>query len=381
MSVPPVTHEGPPTAQTVLPRWLFTGGAWSWRLIVMGVVATYLLRFVLKIEIVVLPAMAALVFTALLRPVSMFLQHRGMPRVLATWLTFLLAMLVVLGVGALVVYRSVGEWHTLLADLSTTSDKLRAYLSKAPFNLKSSDLTNLQQKAISQLDEHRGAIVNGVVSGASVAAEALAGIVLAAFITFFLLYDGEHIWRFVSSPLRPRTAERVDRAALAAWGTLSGYIRGTVLIAGFHALVMGVSLVILRVPLVAPLALLVFITSFIPLVGVLIGGGLAVFVTLGTQGVTPGVILLVILVVEHQTEGNLLQPFVMGRSVRLHPLAIALAITIGTILEGVVGAIVAVPLLASVHAAWPHLRESELLVVDEETPPPGHVLVGGHPSN
>jgi predicted PurR-regulated permease PerM len=377
MAAPLVKPEGPPNAQTVLPRWLFTGGAWSWRLIAMGVVAAYLLKFILKIEVVVLPILAALVFTALLRPVAVRLENHGVPRLLATWMTFLLALIVVLGIGTLVVYRSVDEWHTLIADLNTTADKLRSHLSKAPFNLKSSDLSNLQQKAVAQLNQHRGAIVNGILSGASIAGEALAGIVLAAFITFFLLYDGERIWRFVSSPLRPRTAERVDRAALAAWATLTGYIRGSVLIAGFHALVMGVSLVILRVPLVAPIALLVFITSFIPLVGVLVGGGVAVFVTFGTQGITPGIILLIVLVIEHQAEGHFLQPIVMGRSVQLHPLAIALALTIGTILEGVVGAIVAVPLLAMVNAAWPHLRESELMVVPEETPPPGHVLVGG----
>jgi predicted PurR-regulated permease PerM len=377
MAAPLVKPEGPPNAQTVLPRWLFTGGAWSWRLIAMGVVAAYVLKFILKIEVVVLPILAALVFTALLRPVAVRLEHHGVPRLLATWMTFLLALIVVLGIGTLVVYRSVDEWHTLIADLNTTADKLRSHLSKAPFNLKSSDLSNLQQKAVTQLNQHRGAIVNGILSGASIAGEALAGIVLAAFITFFLLYDGERIWRFVSSPLRPRTAERVDRAALAAWATLTGYIRGSVLIAGFHALVMGIALAILGVPLVAPIALLVFITSFIPLVGVLVGGGVAVFVTFGTQGITPGIILLIVLVVEHQTEGHFLQPIVMGRSVQLHPLAIALALTIGTILEGVVGAIVAVPLLAMVHAAWPHLRESELMVVPEESPPPGHVLVGG----
>jgi predicted PurR-regulated permease PerM len=379
---PTVRPEGPPNAQTVLPRWLFTGGAWSWRLIAMGIVALYVLRFILKIEVVVLPVLAALVFTALLRPLALRLERHGVPRLLATWMTFLLALIVILGVGTLVVYRSVDEWHTLLSDLTTTSDKLRNWLSKAPFNLKSTDLSNLQQKAVAQLNDHRGAIVNGVLSGASVAGEALAGIVLAAFITFFLLYDGERIWGFVSSPLRPRTAERVDRAALAAWATLSGYIRGSVLIAGFHALVISIALIALGVPLVAPIALLVFITSFIPLVGVLAGGGVAVFVTFGTRGVTPGLILLAILIVEHQTEGHLLQPFVMGRSVRLHPLAIALALTIGTILEGIVGAIVAVPLLAMVHAAWPHLRESELMVVPDESPPPGHVLVGGNgPTN
>ena len=202
---------------------------------------------------------------------------------------------------------------------------------------------------------------------------------MSAFITFFFIYDGDRIWRFVTSPFRGRTAERVDRAALAAWTTLSGYIRGSVTIATIHGLAMGITLSILGVPLVAPLTLLVFITSFVPLIGVLVGGGLAVFVTMGTQGVTAGIILLAVLIVEHQAEGHLLQPIIMGRYVQLHPLAIALALTVGTIMEGVVGAIVAVPLVAVLHAAWPHLRESELVVAPDEPPPPGHVLVDHQP--
>ncbi|MDQ1463887.1 MAG: hypothetical protein QOC73_828 [Actinomycetota bacterium] len=371
---------GPPPAQTLLPRWLVTGGAWSWRLVGIGIVAFYVLQFILKIRLVVLPFLAAMVFTALLRPLALRLQRRGMSRLLSTWLTLLVALLVVLGVGTLVVYRSTVEWHTLVKDLSATSDKVRNWLSTGPLHLKSQDLQNLQQKAIDQLNQHRGAIVNSVLSGASIIGEFIAGLILAAFITFFLIYDGERIWRWVTLPLRARTAERVDRAAGAAWSTLSGYIRGSVVIASIHGLAMGITLVALRVPLVAPLTLLVFITSFIPLVGVLVGGGLAVFVTMGTQGVTAGIILLAVLVVEHQVEGHFLQPIIMGRYVALHPLAIALALTIGTILEGVVGAIVAVPMVAMLHAAWPHLKESDLMVAPEEPPPPGHVLIGERPS-
>lgn len=366
---------GPPPAQTVLPRWLVTAGAWSWRLIALGIVGYFVLKFILRIEVVVLPILAALVFTALLRPLMMFFERHGLSRLLSTWVAFLIALLVVLGIGTLVVYRSTVEWHTLVKDLSATSEKFRHWLSTGPLHLKNQDLADLQQKAIAQLNQHRGAIVTEVVSGASIAVEVTAGIVLTAFITFFFLYDGERIWRFVTSPFRSRTAERVDRAAFAAWTTLSGYIRGSVIIATFHGLIMGIALSALGVPLVAPLTLLVFITSFVPLVGVLVGGGLAVFVTMGTQGVTPGLILLGVLIVEHQAEGHFLQPIIMGRSVSLHPLAIALALTVGSILEGVVGAIVAVPLVATLHAAWPHLRESELVVAPDEPPPPGHVLI------
>jgi predicted PurR-regulated permease PerM len=366
---------GPPPAQTVLPRWLVTGGAWAWRLIALGIVGYFVLKFILRIEVVVLPILAAIVFSALLRPLAAFFQRHGVSRLLATWMAFLIALLLVVGVGTLVIYRATVEWHTLVKDLSATSEKFRHWLSTGPLHLKNQDLANLQQKAVAQLNAHRGAIANGVVSGASVLVEIVAGIVLTAFITFFFIYDGERIWRFVTSPFRSRTAERVDRAALAAWNTLSGYIRGSVIIAAIHGLAMGITLSVLGVPLVAPLTLLVFITSFVPLVGVLVGGGLAVFVTMGTQGVTAGIILLAVLVVEHQLEGHLLQPFIMGRYVQLHPLAIALALTVGTILEGVVGAIVAVPLVATLHAAWPHLRESELVVAPDNPAPPGHVLV------
>ena len=373
---PETGRTGPPPASAVIPSWLYTGGAWSWRLIVIGIVSYYLLRFILKIELVVLPFLAALVLTALLRPVASWLQGRGFSRLAATWLTFLMSLIVVLGAGTLVVYRSIVEWHTLVSDMSSTTSKLRHWLTGPPFHLKPNDLQDLQKKAFNAIAQHRGVVVNSILNGASIAGEVVAGIILAAFITFFLLYEGDRIWRFVTSPLRPRTAERIDRAATAAWSTLSGYIRGSVVIASFHAVVMAISLLVIGVPLVAPLVLLVFVTSFIPLIGVLVGGGLAVFVTLGTHGITAGIVLLVILVVEHQAEGHLLQPFVMGRYVSIHPLAVALGLAVGTVLEGVIGAIVAVPIIAMLHAAWPYLRESQLTKIPDEDPPPGSVLVG-----
>jgi len=364
-------------AHALIPRWLYVGGAWSWRLLAIGVVGYFVVHFILKIELVVLPFLGAMVFTALLRPMSHKLQRRGFSRLLATWTTFLLSVVIVVGIGTLVVYRSIADWHVLVHDLSSTTEKLRDWLSTGPLHLKSTDLKDLQQKLVDAVNQHRGVVVNDIISGASMVGEFLAGMVLSAFITFFLLYDGERIWRFVASPLRPPTSERVDRAASAAWHTLAGYIRGSVVIATFHAVVIAISLLVLGVPLIAPLALLVFITSFIPLIGVLIGGGLSVFVTLGTHGLTAGLVLLAILVIEHQVEGHLLQPFVMGRYVRIHPLAIALALTVGGVLQGIVGAIVAVPLVAMVHAAWPHFRASSLLT--EEPPPPSHVLVGKSP--
>ncbi|MBX6371905.1 MAG: AI-2E family transporter [Acidothermus sp.] len=367
--------EGEAAAGVEVPHWLRTAGAWSWRLLVSGIVAYFVLRFLVRVQIVVLPFLGAMVMTALLRPLCLRLERRGLPRLVATWATFLIALVVVFGVGAAVVYRTTVEWHTLVSDLSATADKVRHWLATGPLHLRSTNLKDYQQQIVDALKSHRGLLVSEVVSGASVAGEIGAGLILTAFTTFFLLYEGERIWQFLLLPLRPPTARRVDVAARAAWQTLSGYIRGSVLIASFHAVVMAISLLVLHVPLVAPLAVITFITSFIPLVGVLVGGGLSVFVTLGTQGLVAGIILLVILVVEHQVEGHLLQPFIMGRAVRLHPLAVALALAAGTVLGGIIGAIVAVPVLAMVKSAWPHLWAPRIDVpsdfVSEAAPRPG----------
>ena len=173
--------------------------------------------------------------------------------------------------------------------------------------------------------------------------------------TFFLLYDGERVWRWLLGPLPRAAGTRVDRAGRTAWTTLTAYVHGTAVIATFHGVVIGVVLFLLHVPLVLPLAVLAFVGGFVPLVGALVAGSLAVLVALGTRGWVTAVILLGVLLVENQVEAHLLQPLVMGRYVRLHPLAIGLAIAVGSVLGGVLGAIVAVPAAAIVYRAAPLL--------------------------
>jgi predicted PurR-regulated permease PerM len=148
----------------------------------------------------------------------------------------------------------------------------------------------------------------------------------------------------------------VDQAGRAAWTTTTGYVRGTAVIATIHGSVIGLALYLLGVPLAVPLAVLVFLGSFIPFIGALVGGGLAVLVTFGTQGWLIALVLLGILLVESQLEVHLLQPLIVGRYVRLHPLAIGIAFAVGTVLAGILGAIIAVPIAAIVHQAWPALR-------------------------
>jgi predicted PurR-regulated permease PerM len=179
------------------------------------------------------------------------------------------------------------------------------------------------------------------------------------FVMFFLIKDGERIWTWLLGALRTESAERVNRAGHAAWLAVVYYMRGTVAVAAIHAIVIGLVLWIMSVPLALPLAVLVFLAAFVPLVGLLVAGALAIVVTLATKGWVDAVILLGILIVEDQLEAHLLQPQVVGRVIRLHPLAVILSLAAGGVLAGIAGAVVAVPIVAVITRAVPELRRRD----------------------
>jgi predicted PurR-regulated permease PerM len=176
-------------------------------------------------------------------------------------------------------------------------------------------------------------------------------------VTFFLLKDGRGIWNWLISGFG-RYRDRFDRAGRASWETLSQYVHGTVIVAAIHSVVIAIVLAIMGIPLVAPLAVIVFFGSFIPIVGILVAGAVAVLVVFSVKGGIAALVFLGILVLEQQLEGHVLQPLVVGRWVRFHPLAIILAITIGGVVAGIPGAAVAVPTAAVIYRAVPALRGS-----------------------
>jgi predicted PurR-regulated permease PerM len=179
------------------------------------------------------------------------------------------------------------------------------------------------------------------------------------FVTFFLVKDGDRIWNWLIGAMRTDTARRMDRAGHASWLVVVYYMRGTVVVAAIHAIVVGVALWIMGVPLALPLAVVVFVAAFVPLVGLLAAGALAIVVTLATKGWVDAVILLGILIIEDQLEAHLLQPQVVGKMIRLHPLAVILSLAAGGILAGIPGAVVAVPIVAVITRALPELRRSD----------------------
>ncbi len=356
--------EPAPAAQ--VPRWLQRAAGWSWRLLLVGIVIYLAFRVASVLRLVVLPCVAALLLTALLHPLLSRFRRLGLPALAATWCTLLIAVAILAGVGTLAVTRTTADYPHLVNELRHTVTQLQASLAGPPFHLGHAGIQDLSNRALKYLQQHQSLVAGTVVSGGKIFLEILAGLVLMLFVTFFLLKDGPRIWAWLVGFLSRDSRQRVDLAGMAAWQALVYYVRGTIAVAAIHAVVIGFSLWVLGVPLLVPLVILVFVAAFVPLIGILVAGALAVAVTLGTQGWIAAVVLVVIFILENQLESHLLQPLVVGRMVRLHPLAIILVLAVGGIVAGIPGAIVAVPTAAALVRAAPYLRGTRPAVRSRE---------------
>ncbi|HEY7431770.1 MAG TPA: AI-2E family transporter [Streptosporangiaceae bacterium] len=366
----PADWPDPPGGDPWVPGWLHRAAGWSWRLLVLAAVIYLGLRVVSALRLVVLPCVAALLLTALLQPLASRLRRAGLPALAATWGTLLAAAAVLAGAGMLAYTQTTADYPKLVTDVGSTSDQLEHWLAGPPFHLHQAGLQQLSNRLLTYLKEHQSAVAGTVVSGGKVLLEILAGVVLCLFVTFFLLKDGDRIWAWLTSFFRSEPRRRVRGAGNAAWQVLTGYVRGTVAVAAIHAVVIGTTLWIMKVPLLAPLVILVFLAAFVPLIGILVAGTLAVLVTLGTRGWLAAVVLVAIFILENQLEGHLLQPLVVGKILRLHPLAVILVLAVGGLVGGIAGAVVAVPTAAALTRAAPYLRGR---------PPPGPAPPGPAP--
>ncbi len=342
-----------------VPNWLQTGAGWSWRLLLLALALYLIARAIGVLYIVVVPCTAALLLTALLQPLTARLRRAGLSGLAATWCTLFIAAAVFGGLVLLVTNRVSADYPTLVTETRHTTAQVESWLSGPPFHVKSSSVKNALNNIPSYLSKHKSLVEGTVLTGGRIAAEFFGGLVLMLFVMFFLIKDGERIWAWLLGALRPETARRVDRAGRAGWLAVVYYMRGTVAVAAIHALVIGLTLYFMKAPLVIPLAVLVFVAAFVPLVGLLVAGAIAFLVVLAAKGWVDAVILLIVLIVEDQLEGHLLQPQVVGRVIRLHPLAIILSLAVGGVLAGIAGAVVAVPIVAVITRAVPELRRSE----------------------
>nr|WP_311836354.1 AI-2E family transporter [Cellulomonas fimi] len=317
-------------------------------LAVLALVAVAVLA-VTQLTLVVIPVLIALVLAAAISPLVGALRRRGVPPLLATWIALVALVAVLAGVLWLVVRAVVGQWGTLRDQALEGFDELQRYVQGLPFEVGEEQLQSVRESVTGLLQSD--AVGSGAIAGVSQTVDFVAGFFIMVVVLFFFLKDGPVIWEFLLRPFEGHRYERGKRVGVVTISTLGGYVRGTAIIAAVDAVAIGIGLAIVGVPLVVPLSVLVFLLAFVPLVGATIAGILAALVALVALGPVEALVVVAIVVVVNQVEGDFLQPVVMGRTLRLHPLVILVALTAGTVLAGLTGAVLAVPIAASIWRA------------------------------
>ncbi len=328
---------------------------WSWRVLIVAA-ALYLLLYVLRfLSELTIPIVIALLLSALLSPLRRLLTAHGWKRGPAAVTVFVAGLLAVAGVVTVVVEQFVAGSADLADRVSGGLDKLQTWLVTGPLKLSQTQIDSATAAAKKAVLSNRDSLTSGALTTAGSVGRLLTGLVLALFILFFFLRDGEKIWAWLVGLAPRRARAKIHGAADRAWSTLAGYVRATVLVAFVDAIGIGLGLVVLGVPLAVPLTALVFLSSFVPIVGALVSGIVAVLVALVTVGLVKAVIVLAVVIAVQQLEAHVLQPVLLGRAVSLHPLAVALSIAAGVIVGGITGALFAVPLAACTNAAVKYL--------------------------
>lgn len=353
-----------------VPRELRIAAAYAWRLIILGIAAAGFIYLLGRLSAVVIPLAIALLLSALLSPPVRFLRDRTkFPPSLAAGLVLVAGLAAVSGTLTLVVTQIVDQFDTLSARAQAGADRVVDWLRDGPLNLNDEQLRNAVDTAQNWLNENQGRFVSSAQSTATATVEALASFILILFVTFFMIRDGDRIWRFLVRIFPKQAEEPVYAAGVAAWATLGAYVRATVLVAFIDALGIGIGLYFLDVTLWFPLAALVFLFAFVPIVGATLSGIVAVLVTLVERTPLAALVALIIVITVQQLEGHVLQPLIMGRAVAIHPLAVIVAIAGGVVLAGVIGALVAVPIVAVLNTAV------RFLVLKRREPAPEAVVV------
>ncbi|MGQ5636076.1 MULTISPECIES: AI-2E family transporter [unclassified Streptomyces] len=354
--LPAVPRTEPvPVAERTVP-WLRVGAAYAWRLILVGLVVYGVFSVLGRFQLIAVALFLALVVTSVLRPLTDLL-NRFLPRPLSVAVALVGSILLLLALLALVGNAVAGESARLAGEFRGGVHRIEQWLRRPPFHLSPGRLSALESQVTGYLAAHRSSLLNRAVSGLTRVIELATGGALALFASVFFIHSGERLWRWMRDQLLPAGARPAwDRAGWAAWRAFAGYTRGIIIVAATNAVLVGVVLLVLRVPLALPLTLLEFFAAFVPLVGSPVALSVATVVALAGRGPLTALAVLALIVVIGQLEGHVLHPLVMSWAVRLHPLVVAVSVIAGSIVAGVIGAVVAVPLVSVVWAVLRALR-------------------------
>ncbi|OKH64813.1 AI-2E family transporter [Mycolicibacterium goodii] len=362
-----------PVADEAVSPLVRKAAAWSWRLLLIGGAIVALLWLIKRLEILFVPVALATMVAALLLPAVDFMDRRGAPRGSAVALVLLGGIAVVGGILTFVVSQFIEGAPDLVEQMTRSIDGVRNWLIDGPLHLSKEQIDQAGNTAIEALQRNQEKVTTGALSTAGTLTELVTGALLTLFTLIFLLQGGRNIFAFVTKAFPENVRERVRDAGRAGFHSLIGYVRATFLVALVDAIGIGTGLAIMGIPLALPLASLVFLGAFVPLVGAVVAGFLAVVVALLAKGFIYALITLGLIIAVQQLEGHVLQPLVMGRAVSIHPLAVVLAIAGGGVLAGIVGALLAVPAVAFLNSAARVLlardprAEEEALVAESST--------------
>jgi predicted PurR-regulated permease PerM len=337
--------------------------AWSWRFLVIVAAVAVIGYGMQYLSEVVVPVTVGILLTALLVPITNGLQKLRLPRGPAAGITVITTIVLVAGLLTLVGTQIAGQFESLSTQVGEGVQKLRE-LARLNFGLTDKDITD----AFKQLQDtitSGGALGQRAAEVGSTATHVVAGLFISLFCLFFFLYQGEKIWAWLVRLFPRQAREKADSSGRKAWVSLTAFVRATIIVAAVDAIGISLGAAIIGLPLVSAIGILVFVGAFIPVVGALVSGIVAVLVALVAKGPVVAIVMLAVVIGVQQLEAHVLQPFLLGRAVSVHPLAVILAIATGVVIAGIVGALIAVPTAAVLNAIVNHLAGND---VDPEPP-------------
>ncbi|WP_082473985.1 AI-2E family transporter [Curtobacterium sp. Leaf261] len=344
-----------PVVEDSIPLGMRVAGAFSWRiLVIVGVVALFIWLMTIFSEILI-PFLVGIVISALLVPISNWLQRHHVPKWLAVIISLLGGIAAVAGLLWLVVDQIISSYPSLRDRAISQYANIKDLVLNSGLGITQKDVSGWLSDGQKWLSENSGSILSGVASAGSGATHAFEALFIVLFTTIFLLIDGKNVWRWTVRLFPRKARAAVDGAGVSGWITLTSFIRVQIFVAFVDAVGIGggayiVGLFFGGLPLVVPIAVFVFLGAFIPVVGAIVTGFLAVFVALIFNGPVAAVLVLGVILLVQQLEGHILQPLVMGNAVKVHPLAVVLGVTAASGLAGIAGAFFAVPLIATLNA-------------------------------
>jgi putative heme transporter len=344
---------------SAVPPGMQIAGAWSWRIIVIAGVFALFIFLIMQLRLIVIPFLVAVLLAALLVPFSQWLQKHGWPKWLAVTVSELGLIVIVAGLIVLVVTQIVSGYSDLQSQTVQSLDNFKAWLLTSPLHLTEAQINDYAKQLWESIQTDSQWLVSGAVSIGSGFGHLLTGALLTIFTTLYMLIDGRRIWNWILGILPRRARPAMSVAGDSGWLTLTTFVKVQIFVAAVDAVGIGLGALILGLPLVVPIAVAVFLGSFIPVVGAVLTGVLAVFVALVFKGPVIALIMLGVVILVQQIEGHVLQPLVMGTAVKVHPLAVVLAVATGGFIAGIPGALFAVPVIAVLNVMITSIARGE----------------------